>query len=1710
MAATDQNYRNQKTLDVVFAASCVLMLISIIWMFWDDYAREWKKEQRVFRDVQQAMSERFALAKLPDPQDLRAAEKEVDRGEKRLRYSKPRLREIDEEIDRLRPELVKADNKIRGVKADLDSWQSFYDIEVDKHGPNSADALRLKEEIRGQRDKLDAAVAEFDQVKRKTKELEAERDRTNQPVQEAKAKLKKLREDFDLQVKLAGNYRWKFGDWFRNLPILDAFHSPTRIQQFTLNDLPIDYSFKYVTRFDRCTTCHLGIDKPGYDREALHGLAYTPDQLLDMAELDHQLRDLQQKVNARERDEEFEEMTGRLRRLALAYQGAGHWAGPTAGPLLTRLGADVEGAAGAPTDTGLKQLRARVKTLKASPAIKDEDKRINSRLVKDLPKTKVELTEARVNEFRTHPRLDLFVDGNSPHAAEKFGCTICHGGQGSATAFFYASHTPTDSAQKRRWEKEHGWKANHDWEFPMQPHRFVESGCLKCHYQVTDLIREGNKNEAPKLVRGYNIVREFGCFGCHEISGIKGGRAVGPDLRLEPFPALDQLTAEERVKLRSDPLNLPGTMRKVGPSLFRLTEKTHRDWVKRWIKSPRGFRPTTKMPHFYGLSNNDPRQDLAGTEQKAFPDAEIESITHYLFYESAAYLEDADSTRRADYLKITEKFDKVYPLRKLEAERHGVPRQIEKHEVEVERLKKSRARAKDAEEKKTLAAEIKSGEAAIARANRRLKKLDADIAGVRVELRKAQIDPDTLLRFEHLLEQKAPTDPAKLRAWQERDLKALRDAEDKLQLLTRLDGLRASDRLNDMEKRELAEAKRQLELRGKIVTLAEKFKQSAGSTKLPDSGQLIKNGRRLFTEKGCLACHSHRAVAEPGPGLFSPDPTRPDKLVDVKMPAIDREQYYKDQPTLAAFGPNLSMLVEKLGTDEPDNAGSKRRWLTQWIMDPTFHSPRTLMPVTHLTYEEASAVAAWLLAQGPQESAADWKKVKVTDYSADEPEETKVKTLKELARVTLGKVLSESDIKDLFEGKYTGDKVNFLMADERELARLIESDARGMRKPLRENSKGLVNPLKWYIGKKAINRQGCFGCHNVPGFEQAKPIGTPLNDWGKKDPERLAFEDIEHYVKDHYQFVDQLTSKKGQPLRRKKGQKPYYENFFKDALFHHAREGFLHQKLKDPRSYDYNRMRAWDERLRMPQFKFARTKQLPGEKPAAFQARAEVEEAAAREAVMTFILGLVAEPIPEKFVHAPGPDRLAEVKGRQVLDKFNCASCHLLRSGVYDFKLSERLLKTKGGLNDQRKNWAEDYATKHVFAEHNAWISPRPPSQDRVRLYGILAQGDEDTSPTVKLTEAVRYARNKRESGDIPASAAIALPVDKKTKKIVDLIDEVAPLGGHFSDMLGPVFIHLYTKEDSVKEVTFVAKFGEDYARAFLPPSLLREGEKVQPNWLFQFLKNPQPIRPMARLRMPRFNLSDEEAMALVNYFASVDKVTNPGIGLTYPYGNVPEKADAYLLERGQEYVGRLRRQRADWEKALTELIALEDKKIKDAADKLKQATTDAARKEANDLRLGAEKQKKELEDRKKEWLLIVENKEDKLPQGAWDPGTVYVRDGFRLLSTLSSDQLCLSCHQVGNLKAGQPLAGPPLQLAEDRLRPDWTLRWIAYPQRMLAYPSIMPTNFERGKQGYQHLFVAGSALDYVTACRDVLMNFRKVADMPANRSRPAPPAGGK
>ena len=139
--------------------------------------------------------------------------------------------------------------------------------------------------------------------------------------------------------------------------------------------------------------------------------------------------------------------------------------------------------------------------------------------------------------FTTHPRLDLYLSDSSPHPEKEVGCTICHDGQGSGTEFPWTSHTPNDAEQQVKWAREHGWFDNHHWIFPMKPARFVESNCLKCHHEKGDLQPSERFPEPPaeKLIHGWTLVEKYGCFGCHEMNGYDGpDKRIGPDIRLAP------------------------------------------------------------------------------------------------------------------------------------------------------------------------------------------------------------------------------------------------------------------------------------------------------------------------------------------------------------------------------------------------------------------------------------------------------------------------------------------------------------------------------------------------------------------------------------------------------------------------------------------------------------------------------------------------------------------------------------------------------------------------------------------------------------------------------------------------------------------------------------------------------------------------------------------------------------------------------------------------------------------------------------------------------------------------------------------------------------------------------------------------------------------------------------------------------------------------
>jgi len=104
--------------------------------------------------------------------------------------------------------------------------------------------------------------------------------------------------------------------------------------------------------------------------------------------------------------------------------------------------------------------------------------------------------------FTSHPGEYL-----EDHDIDKFGCTICHLGQGRSTESREAHATDADVF----------------WEEPMLPAPLTQASCGICHDP-----RHLEKRGAPVLAAGLEIFQTEGCLGCHKLGG-RGG-VLGPAL----------------------------------------------------------------------------------------------------------------------------------------------------------------------------------------------------------------------------------------------------------------------------------------------------------------------------------------------------------------------------------------------------------------------------------------------------------------------------------------------------------------------------------------------------------------------------------------------------------------------------------------------------------------------------------------------------------------------------------------------------------------------------------------------------------------------------------------------------------------------------------------------------------------------------------------------------------------------------------------------------------------------------------------------------------------------------------------------------------------------------------------------------------------------------------------------------------------------------
>lgn len=924
--------------------------------------------------------------------------------------------------------------------------------------------------------------------------------------------------------------------------------------------------------------------------------------------------------------------------------------------------------------------------------------------------------------FASHPRLDLFLTSSSPHPLPKFGCTSCHSGQGSGTSFQNASHTPNNPAIEHDWHEEYGWFDNHFWEFPMHPKRYEESGCIKCHVNVVELGTHPKFGAtAPKVVKGYELVKKYGCFGCHEINGYEGTKVIGVDLRLEP-------NADEAEKIANDPTQVAGKMRKVGPSLQHLASKSDQGWIENWTEEPKSFRPTTRMPQFFKLTNQ--HDDLA----RDFNPIEIAGIATYLLGKS-------------------QPFDTLSP---------------------VEGYKPNAERGKELFATKGCVACHTHAEVAGTQAD-----FGPEVSRIHAKLKPGKAGFDwlyTWIREPQRYHPRTKMPHLFLDAEGEGD-KYVDPAADIAAFLLQLDGSPA-------DFKPTAEyATRSVDPKA-LDRLVQNF-----LTKLLTPGQIeefMKTGKYPIAAKSVKGDEIELASGPEGP--LDPAEWQQRKLLYVGRKTITKYGCYgcHEIPNFEAARP-IGTALQDWGKKD------RSRLAFEHIHEYLHHHGQ---PGLGMEFETlATADAARLQVEGGAG-------VRISSKSPG------------ASSILVARIEGERREPDSLQ---TDDVI--LAYDGQAIA-----DAAQLEDLLRRSVPLDPVVLEIWRGGQSLSVEV------LPDGSLEERVEEALGKARRHEYKNPAEEDRE-------------TS----------------AAFYYESLGHHGRPGFLWQKLRQPRSYDYKmaETKPYDDRLRMPKFPFS-------------------EEDI--DAIATFVLGLTAEPPNPEYLFNPSGPAGARIKGESLLQQFNCTACHMLdlpefRYGVevddlqasdegaefpHAVELLNKLKPPREGLTGETMSVKSGDETKSlpVLSFHGliaALPNPDDDPEDQeyvAELWENLKVADKALFPTTKMI--------------FPAAA----------------LQSISPArGGTYAEWLANRLLE-------TQRVTQMA-----LARQASPPPLYQEGIKVQTPWLFNFLRNPEKIRHTTVLRMPRFNMSADEAQALADYFAAVD-------GAVYPYQAIPQREPEYIAEK--------------------------------------------------------------------------------------------------------------------------------------------------------------------------------------------------------------------
>lgn len=508
------------------------MLVAV-WAVWNETKsrRPWKAYQQEFNGLESeqvarelaaqrlklnAPEGRAALARLQD--DLKTAQ---------ARLAGPEAVKAQQLLAQREAEYAELNMKAQFVKSELD--EALYWVEhaiYEKKDPT----------------KPRAKVAELETQLR---ELTAQGDRLNARVEETRGAVQRFQTDIDTIQGRIDEFNAPVITLQRRLEAIQA-RSP-EVKQIVVEGLATNEFKVPILTVDRCTTCHLGIDRAGFEQ-------------VEQPFRTHPYREV---------------LFGNHQIARFGCTACHQGQGPTL---------EVEAAHGEVSHWDRPLLRG------------------------DFVQTSCRKCHADKKQFALAP-----VYSHGRQMVEDLGCFGCH----TIAGFEKAQKVGPDLTRIAD-KVDPGWLVR----WIKKPTAYLPKTRMP-HFGLSDddalniaayLLRasqpmpglHGAYKAAATVERGREIVSTVGCLGCHRIPGIepKGQpadtvSAVPPSADEQDTPVIAAKTAPGPKPARARLIAPPPASedQDFAPDLSRIAGKVNADWLFAWVKNPKQFRPTTRMPN---------------------------------------------------------------------------------------------------------------------------------------------------------------------------------------------------------------------------------------------------------------------------------------------------------------------------------------------------------------------------------------------------------------------------------------------------------------------------------------------------------------------------------------------------------------------------------------------------------------------------------------------------------------------------------------------------------------------------------------------------------------------------------------------------------------------------------------------------------------------------------------------------------------------------------------------------------------------------------------------------------------------------------------------------------------------------------------------------------------------------------------------------------